>query len=112
MNTPPVRYDRAPYLVMHYPSCSACAVDLDLDGDVWQCPKCWTTWDMRDTDGDPGELWEEFNEDQPVTSHEDGWKMPWRTHPYEAWVTDDGVDMLRCRKCYAGRSEHMDGGAK
>ncbi|MFC8732159.1 hypothetical protein ACFT5B_06855 [Luteimicrobium sp. NPDC057192] len=51
----------APQLVIHYPTCSTCDVDLETDGDGWTCPTCGTSWDMRADDGDTGELYESWS---------------------------------------------------
>jgi len=101
---------------MHYPTCGACDVDLDHDGDGWTCPKCATTWDSNASDGDTGELWsswsgEDFDEDTPITSHDDGHKVAWIEHRYEKWLTEGGYDMHRCHKCFEPESLHVGGAA-
>ena len=35
-----IKLDKAPVWVLQYPTCSACTVDLDTDGDGWLCPQC------------------------------------------------------------------------
>jgi hypothetical protein len=116
MSGPRVRYDEPPQFVLHYPTCSACMVDLEHDGDGWQCPKCGTAWDSNAGDGDDGELYpdwagEDFDEDLPITAHNDGHLVAWIEHPFERWVTDDGFDMRRCHKCYEPAAMHVGGAA-
>ena len=116
MSAPAVRYSEPPTFVMHYPTCSACSIDLDHDGDGWTCPKCETAWDTNASDGDEGELWESysgesFDEDVEPMTHDEGFKAPWIRHAYEPWVTDGGLDMLACRKCYGSKREHLGGAA-
>ena len=61
-----IKLDKAPAWVLHYPTCSACTVELDTDGDGWLCPQCGSIWDMRANDGDVGELYESWSgEDLP-----------------------------------------------
>jgi hypothetical protein len=52
-----IRLNEAPRWVVQYPQCSACAVDLETDGDGWTCPVCGTAWAMNAGDGDVGELY-------------------------------------------------------
>ncbi len=58
-----IKLDKAPVWVLQYPTCSACTVDLDTDGDGWLCPQCGSIWDMRANDGDVGELYESWSGD-------------------------------------------------
>ncbi len=50
-----IRLAEAPQWVMHYPTCSACDVDLEIEDD-WYCPSCGTSWSQGAGDGDVGEL--------------------------------------------------------
>lgn len=52
-----IRLAEAPALCIQYPTCSACCVDLEADGDGWTCPVCGTSWDMDASDGDQGTLY-------------------------------------------------------
>jgi hypothetical protein len=52
-----IRLAEAPQWCMQYPTCSACGVDLDNDGDGWVCPCCGTAWSNNAGDGDTGELY-------------------------------------------------------
>lgn len=56
-----IKLDNAPQWVFQYPTCSACTVDLDTDGDGWLCPQCGSVWDMGANDGDKGELYESWS---------------------------------------------------
>lgn len=110
MSGPRVRYAEAPEFVLHYPTCSACDVELEHDGDAWECPKCATTWDSQAGDGDKGELYEHWSGeslDQPTISHDEGASAPWIEHPYNRWLTASGLDMGRCHKCYQPESLHI-----
>ena len=51
-----VRLNEPPMWCIQYPTCSACDVDLETDGDGWTCPNCGTTWPMHAGDGDRGTL--------------------------------------------------------
>lgn len=55
-----VKLSEPPMWCIQYPTCSACEVDLDTDGDGWTCPSCGTTWPMSAGDGDKGELHESW----------------------------------------------------
>jgi hypothetical protein len=114
MSAPRVRLAEAPHYVLHYPTCSACLVDLEHDGDSFQCPKCGTSWDSNAGDGDEGTLYpewsgEDFDGDQPIVSHDDAPNVPWIEHRYVPWVTDSGYDMRRCHKCFEPKSLHIGG---
>jgi len=47
--------------VMNYPTCSACCVDLETDGDGWECPNCRSSWPWDASDGDQGELFPDWS---------------------------------------------------
>jgi len=55
-----VRLAEAPEWCIQYPTCSACAVELDHDGDGWQCPSCGTAWSTDANDGDKGTLYADW----------------------------------------------------
>lgn len=63
-----VRIAEAPEFVLNYPSCGACLVDLEHDGDSFACPSCGSVWDSGANDGDKGELYEEL--DGPILTHD------------------------------------------
>ena len=72
-----IRLAEAPMWCIQYPTCSACAVDLETDGDGWTCPCCGTSWDMSAGDGDRGELyaaWAGEESDGPIVSEDDAWR--------------------------------------
>lgn len=74
-----VRYPEAPSMVYQSPTCSACYVELDHNGDGWECRVCRTSWDDNDYDT-PGQLYpdwtgEEWPVDLEVTDLEDGHKV-------------------------------------
>jgi hypothetical protein len=111
------RLEEPPTFVMHYPTCSACMVDLDHDGDSWICPKCQTAWDSDATDGDDGQLYADWSgedvSDVPVIPERDA-----ATAPYidgHAWVPrwPDLKFSGTCGhgQCYANRVDHVDRGA-
>lgn len=54
------RLAKAPMWCVQYPTCSACCIDLETDGDGWTCPGCGTQWDMDASDGDRGELYADW----------------------------------------------------
>ena len=67
-----VKLSERPQFVLMYPMCSACDVDLDHDGDSFQCPNCGTSWDTNANDGDEGDLyayWSGEELDGPVVDH-------------------------------------------
>lgn len=72
-----IRLPEPPQLCMRYPTCSACAVVLETDGDGWTCPICGTQWEMSAGDGDTGELypdWAGEEADGPEVKTEDAWR--------------------------------------
>lgn len=64
-NHPAVRLAAAPQLVLQYPLCGACTVELDHDGDSFVCPSCRTSWDPNAGDGDTGTLCADWSGEQP-----------------------------------------------
>lgn len=67
-----IKLATAPQLVVHYPECGACLVETDLEGGVgFTCPVCGTCWPVDASDGDTGELYEDWSGDklhtEPVT---------------------------------------------
>ncbi|HKY59249.1 MAG TPA: hypothetical protein VJL80_14525 [Aeromicrobium sp.] len=52
-----IRLAEAPRWVLQYPTCSACVVELENDGDGWTCPCCGTSWANDAGDGDAGDLY-------------------------------------------------------
>lgn len=108
--SPHVRYSEPPEFVIHYPTCSACDIDLDHDGDGWECPKCGTQWDSSAADGDRGELYESWSgeePDAPIVTHDEGWKVAWIEHAYQPWLTSGNFDMGRCLKCCQPKVMHV-----
>lgn len=72
-----IRLAEAPMWCIQYPTCSACAVDLETDGDGWTCPCCGTSWDMSAGDGDRGELYAAWSGEEatgPIVSEDDAWR--------------------------------------
>lgn len=55
-----------PMWCIQYPTCSACAIDLYLDGDTWLCPSCGTTWGGNASDGDIGTLYADWSGSEPA----------------------------------------------
>jgi hypothetical protein len=60
-----IKLPEAPMWCIQYPTCSACAIDLDTDGDGWTCPSCGTSWSMDANDGDRGELYASWAGEEP-----------------------------------------------
>lgn len=61
-----VKLAEAPRWVIQYPTCSACCVELETDGDGWDCPNCGTQWDMDASDGDAGTLYADYWGEEPT----------------------------------------------
>ena len=61
-----VKLAEAPTWCIQYPTCSACTVDLETDGDGWSCPNCGTQWDMDASDGDSGTLYADYYGEEPT----------------------------------------------
>lgn len=61
-----IRLAAAPEWCIQYPTCSACCVELDTDGDGWTCPVCGTQWDMYAGDGDTGTLYADWAGEEPT----------------------------------------------
>lgn len=60
-----IRLDTPPTWCIQYPTCSACDIELETDGDGWLCPCCGTSWDLRAGDGDRGTLYADWAGEQP-----------------------------------------------
>lgn len=60
-----IRLGEPPRWCVQYPTCSACAVDLETDGDGWTCPVCGTSWSMDAGDGDKGTLYADWAGETP-----------------------------------------------
>ena len=43
------------------PVCDACLEELDWDGDSLRCPTCGTSWSEGASDGDAGDLYEQWS---------------------------------------------------
>jgi len=56
-----IKLAEPPEFVLHYPTCSACDIELEHDGDSFSCPSCGTSWDPNATDGDKGELYSSWS---------------------------------------------------
>lgn len=72
-----IRLAKPPEWCLQYPTCSACMVDLESDGDGWTCPVCGTSWDAYAGDGDTGELyadWAGEESDGPIVDESDAHK--------------------------------------
>ena len=61
-----VKLAKPPCWVLQYPTCSACAVELNTDGDGWDCPNCGTRWGMDASDGDTGTLYADYWGKEPT----------------------------------------------
>ena len=118
MSGPRFRLAEAPQFVMHYPSCSACVVDLDHDGDSWTCPKCQTSWDSNAGDGDTGDLYAEWSgedvSDLPEITEREAATAPYISS--HAWVPrwPDLKTAGTCGVgwCFASRIDHVDQGVR
>lgn len=72
-----IRLAEPPAWCLEYPTCSACAVDLDTDGDGWTCPTCGTSWGMDAGDGDRGTLYADWAGEEPTgpqVTQGDAWR--------------------------------------
>lgn len=58
---PIVRYDHPPKLVMQYPLCAGCDVEVDSDGDSLVCPDCGTSWSAMDGEDTPGTSYSDWS---------------------------------------------------
>lgn len=56
-----IKLDKAPTLSIRHPDCDACAVEVESDGDGWQCPVCGTSWPYDVHEDTPGTLYEEWS---------------------------------------------------
>ena len=76
-----LRLDQAPYLEFAYPSCTACAVEVDHDGEDFVCPSCGTAWPTNSSESTRGDLFESWSGELPgglVTTVEEAWKVAMR----------------------------------
>lgn len=72
-----IRLSQPPMWVINYPTCSACAVDLETEGDGWTCPSCGTSWSMDANDGDRGTLYADWSGEDPTgpeVDEADAWR--------------------------------------
>lgn len=60
-----LKLNEPPRICMQYPTCSACCVDLDHDGDGWTCPSCGTIWDTNADEDAEGELYADWSGEEP-----------------------------------------------
>ena len=63
-----------------YPTCDACGVEVDHDGDSFVCPSCGTSWHTRslEASSDEAELYEEWAGDEltgPTIPNEKAWRI-------------------------------------
>lgn len=56
-----IKLAEAPVFVFQSPTCGACSVELEHDGDGWECPCCGTIWVGDACDGEQGELYESWS---------------------------------------------------
>lgn len=61
-----VKLEEAPRWVLQYPTCSACLIELETDGDGWECPNCGTQWEMGANDDDQGTLYADYWGEDPT----------------------------------------------
>lgn len=72
-----IRLAEPPRWCIQYPTCSACDVELETDGDGWTCPCCGTTWSMDAGDGDTGTLYADWSGEEatgPLVTSGDAWR--------------------------------------
>ena len=65
MNKPMNQYiklSKAPTIYFQSPVCNVCAIYVESDGDQWVCPCCGTSWSFGATDGDVGDLCDEWDD--------------------------------------------------
>jgi predicted RNA-binding Zn-ribbon protein involved in translation (DUF1610 family) len=60
-----VKLSAPPQLVLQYPLCGACTVELDHDGDGFVCPSCGTSWSSDASDGESGTLYSAWSGEEP-----------------------------------------------
>lgn len=68
-----IRLTDPPKWCVQYPTCSACSVDLETEGDGWTCPVCGSSWGMDASDGDAGTLYSDWSGESatgPVVANE------------------------------------------
>jgi len=100
MSDPLVKYETAPSLSINYPDCSACAVEVEGDGDGWMCPRCGTSWPYDAGDGDEGQLYEDWNgepSEGELRTHDNGY-LPTqyeRDNPKPSIWEDLGIQLGR-----------------
>lgn len=73
-----LRLDAAPYLEFAYPTCTACAIEVDHDGEDFVCPSCGTCWPSNASESTQGELYEDWAGEIPggiETTVRDAWKV-------------------------------------
>ena len=88
-----IKLAEAPTLSISNPSCGACCVEVESDGDGYTCPCCGTEWSYDAGEDRPGTLYEEWaGEDL------DGDTVP----NDEAWRHGSKVEKARREKLFAG----------
>ena len=86
MPEPIVKFAEAPLLTRTDPTCAACAVDVESDGDGYVCPTCGTSWPYDADEDEHGTLYEEWSgEDLDIAV----------TDPDSAWQTTIAIDRER-----------------
>ncbi|WP_264032155.1 hypothetical protein [Cellulosimicrobium sp. SH8] len=103
MSTEYLKLAEAPSLVIHYPTCSTCDVDLENDGgDGWTCPSCGTSWDYGADDGDTGELYESWSGEElvgPVLDEDEAFRVSYgrKREEQERYLESIGIKPLATR---------------
>lgn len=67
-----IKLDQPPRLIVGYPTCGACYVEVNHDDGNWVCPQCGTSWSTNACDDDEGTLYEDWSGDvldSPVFTH-------------------------------------------
>lgn len=57
-----LKLDHKPVLVIQYPLCGTCQIDVEADPDGLTCPNCGTWWSHKAGDGEAGELPDDWDE--------------------------------------------------
>jgi hypothetical protein len=72
-----IKLAEAPTLSIRMPDCGACLIEIESDGDGYQCPCCGTSWNYDAGEDTKGELYEDWSGEPaegPVVDNDEAYR--------------------------------------